>query len=165
MPRSNYDLTAEYVIVLTGRELRGRLMGHDIYRATDFDILPLNSNISVSNPPHPAEGHLLALVRSHLLGGHFLFSYGWDITRRLQAQWENRGKDAHQGFWEAVRVLVPSLQSCSDPCFRRTTGSFGIGESRTVGEKHQIDPRRFLQSRLIDTTIANPKQDASHRVI
>jgi hypothetical protein len=72
---------------MTGREQRGRLMGHEVYRATDFDILPLNPNISVHYPPHPVEGHLLALVRSHLNGSFLLFSYGWDITTRLQAQW------------------------------------------------------------------------------
>lgn len=89
---------------MTAREIRGRLMGHDIYRATDFDILPLNPYVSSHSPPHPVEGHLLALVRSHLRGGSFLFSYGWDLTRRLQAQWEGREKDTGRARWEVVRV-------------------------------------------------------------
>jgi hypothetical protein len=96
---------AEYVIVMTGREFKGRLMGHDIYRATDFDLLPLSPNINVFNPPHPVEAHLLALVRSHLMGGVFLFSYSWDLTRRLQTQWESREKDTDRPFWETVSSL------------------------------------------------------------
>ncbi|KAJ6627294.1 SacI homology domain-containing protein [Mycena sp. CBHHK59/15] len=59
-------------------------------------------NINIFNPPHPVEAHLLALVRSHLMSGVFLFSYGWDLTRRLQAQWETREKDADRPFWETV---------------------------------------------------------------
>ncbi|KAF8898432.1 SacI homology domain-containing protein [Infundibulicybe gibba] len=92
----------EYIIIITGRELRGRIMGHEVYRAVDFDILPLNPNVSVSNPPHPVEGHFLALARSHLYGGNFLFSYEWDLTRRLQAQYKNRDGDVNKAFWEAA---------------------------------------------------------------
>ena len=99
---------AEYLVILTGRESKGRLLGHDIYKATDFDILPLNPNVSVYNPPHPAEAHLLGLLRSHLFGGSFLFSYGYDLTRRLQAQWESREADETRGFFETVGP-VPSL--------------------------------------------------------
>ncbi|KIJ68632.1 hypothetical protein HYDPIDRAFT_24893 [Hydnomerulius pinastri MD-312] len=121
---------SEYVIIMTGREHRARLMGHDVYRAADFDILPLNSNVSVQSPPHPVEGHLLALVRAHLLGGCFLFSYGWDLSRRLQAQWNEREEDEKAALWE------------------------------------QADDRffwnKFLQSRLIDTDIA---QDLSPYIL
>lgn len=106
-PRTIYGIVglislslSEYIIVLTGRELRGRLMGHEVYRATDFDILPLNPVVSTDNSPHPVEGHLLALVRSHLRGGNFFFSYEWDLTRRMQAQWETRDKEAGKYFWE-----------------------------------------------------------------
>ncbi|PFH46638.1 hypothetical protein AMATHDRAFT_69424 [Amanita thiersii Skay4041] len=93
---------SDYVILLTGRELQGRLMGHDIYRATKFDILPINPNISAYNSPHPVEAHLLALVRSHLEGGNFLFSYDWDLTRRLQTQWETRDTDTVKALYEVV---------------------------------------------------------------
>ncbi|KAI0095261.1 SacI homology domain-containing protein [Irpex rosettiformis] len=93
---------SEYIIIITGRELRGRFMGHNVYRATDYDILPLNPDVSVSNPPNSVETHLLALVRSHLYGGHFLYSYGWDLTRRLQAQWETIQGDAGRALWEVA---------------------------------------------------------------
>ncbi|TFK76793.1 hypothetical protein BDN72DRAFT_783263 [Pluteus cervinus] len=93
---------SEYLIVSTGRELRGRLMGHEIYRAADFDILPLNPNVNVQNPPHPVEAHYLALVKSHLSGGNFLFSYTWDLSRRLQAQHHFREKDAQKAMWETA---------------------------------------------------------------
>ncbi|KAG6814015.1 hypothetical protein H0H92_003865 [Tricholoma furcatifolium] len=93
---------SDYIIVITSRELKGRLMGHDIYRATEFDILPLNPNVSVQSPQHPVEAHLLALVSSHLRGGSFLFAYSWDITRRLQAQWETQDQAAQKALWEMV---------------------------------------------------------------
>ncbi|KAG6869151.1 hypothetical protein C0993_012250 [Termitomyces sp. T159_Od127] len=85
---------------MTGRELKGSLMGHDVYCASNFDILPLNPNVSVHSPQHPVEAHLLALVSSHLREGNFLFAYGWDLTRRLQAQWKSQQQAAHKAFWE-----------------------------------------------------------------
>ncbi|KAE9410696.1 hypothetical protein BT96DRAFT_1011447 [Gymnopus androsaceus JB14] len=93
---------SEYIIIITGREPKGRLSGHDIFRASDFDILPLNPNVTLPNPPHPVEAHLLALLRSHLQSGYFLFSYSWDLTRRLQAQWENYQADMDKGLWEVA---------------------------------------------------------------
>jgi hypothetical protein len=77
-------------------------MGQEIYHATDFDILPISTKASVSNPAHPVEAHLLALVKSHLKSGNFLFSYTWDLTRRMQAQWQNREKDQGKAMWEVV---------------------------------------------------------------
>ncbi|RPD81689.1 hypothetical protein L226DRAFT_527952 [Lentinus tigrinus ALCF2SS1-7] len=91
---------SEYIIVITGRELRGHLMRQNIYRATEYDILPLNPDVSVQTPPNAVEAHLLALVRSHLQGGTFFFSYGWDITRRLQAQWASLQQDGDKPLWE-----------------------------------------------------------------
>ncbi|KAI0762688.1 SacI homology domain-containing protein [Fomes fomentarius] len=91
---------SEYIIVITGRELRGHLMRQNIYRATEYDILPLNPDVSVQTPPNAVEAHLLALVRSHLQGGTFFFSYAWDITRRLQAQWTTLQQDGDKALWE-----------------------------------------------------------------
>ncbi len=104
-PLSSTALTsnaAEYIIVITGRELRGHLMRQNIYRATEYDILPLNPDVSVQTPPNAVEAHLLALVRSHLQGGTFFFSYAWDITRRLQAQWASLQQDGDKPLWEIV---------------------------------------------------------------
>ena len=130
---SSWRFTAEYVIILTGREQKGRLMGQNIYRATDYDILPLNPDVSVANPPNAVEAHLLALVRSHLNGGYFLFSYGWDLTRRLQAQWLAMESDQEKSLWEAVR---PRLHVCSAVTYSHTTrpmtSSSGIGMPHTA---------------------------------
>ncbi|TBU64759.1 SacI homology domain-containing protein [Dichomitus squalens] len=91
---------SEYVIVITGRELRGHIMRQNIYRATEYDILPLNPDVSIQNPPNVVESHLLALVQSHLQGGTFFFSYGWDVTRRLQAQWASLKEEGDKALWE-----------------------------------------------------------------
>jgi hypothetical protein len=92
--------------VVTDRQLRGHLFGHPIYRAVDFDILPLDPGVSVSKPSHPVETHLLALVRSHLSGGQFLYSYELDITRRLQAQYIAKENDEDKPMWEIVCVAL-----------------------------------------------------------
>lgn len=76
-------------------------MGHDVYRATEFDILPLGT-VSTYVPPHPVEAHLLNLVRSHFNGGNFLFSYTWDLTRRLQVQYDTIENDAEKSMWQVV---------------------------------------------------------------
>ncbi|CAE6466545.1 unnamed protein product [Rhizoctonia solani] len=76
----------DYLILITARERRGLIFGHIVYRATDFVILPI---APPPVPDHPAERHLLALVRTHLKTGAFWFSYGWDLTTRLQSQRPN----------------------------------------------------------------------------
>jgi hypothetical protein len=78
-------------------------MGQDVFHATDFDILPVSPQASVSSPAHPVEAHLLGLIRSHLKSGYFLFSYTYDLTRRLQAQWETREQDQGKAMWQVVR--------------------------------------------------------------
>lgn len=78
-------------------------MGHDIYQATDFKVLPLDNSHTTE---HPAEAHLLALVQSHLSTGVFWFCYTWDITRRVQAHWASAAQDQHKALWETVRILL-----------------------------------------------------------
>ncbi|EJD55532.1 inositol/phosphatidylinositol phosphatase [Auricularia subglabra TFB-10046 SS5] len=90
--------TSDYLIIITGRELKTRFMGHDIYQATDFKVLPLDTHAY----EHPAEGHLLALVQTHLSSGLFWFSYTFDITRRLQAHWVSAQDDADKALWETA---------------------------------------------------------------
>ncbi|KAG8895156.1 hypothetical protein FRC00_007886, partial [Tulasnella sp. 408] len=77
---------ADFLIVITGREARGRIDGHAIYRATDFKVLPIAPPSSYQLLDHPVERHLQKLVERHLVEGVFWFSYGWDLTRRLQDQ-------------------------------------------------------------------------------
>ena len=139
-------------------------MGHPIYLAVDFDILPLDPGISVSKPSHPVETHLLALVRTHLNCGQFLYSYEFDVTRRLQAQYVARQKDEDMPMWEIVRV-VPSkyATSVSSSALRPMTGSSGISEagSPNMHVKLIIVPYRFLQSRFIDISISDLNNDVS----
>jgi hypothetical protein len=80
-------------------------MGHDIYLATKFDILPISPDESIQN--HPVESYLLGLLRLHLSKGLFWISYDWDLTSRLQAQWAN--KIAGKPLWEVVSRAVCSF--------------------------------------------------------
>ncbi|EAU93141.1 inositol/phosphatidylinositol phosphatase [Coprinopsis cinerea okayama7 len=91
---------SDYIIVITGRDLLSRLMGHDIYRATNFEVLPLRPGISVDQPPHVVETNFLSLLNSHLHSGNFLFSYDWDLTTRLQVQYHRAAESEGKALWE-----------------------------------------------------------------
>jgi hypothetical protein len=123
---------AEYVILLTGRELRGRLMGREIYKASDFELLAVNPNISAEHPPHQVEAHLLALVRSHLQHSSFLFSYELDLTRRLQVQWKTQEMDKDKALCELVRRQFGIRQFLSHHFRRSTIGFFGTRKSTPI---------------------------------
>lgn len=84
---------------------------NDIWHATEFEIMPLDPNVSVQNPSHPVEAYLLALVKSHLNGGSFFFSNTWDLTRRLQVQWQSEKEDAGKAMWEVVSVMHNCVRS------------------------------------------------------
>ena len=96
-------LVGDFLIVITNRQHHGQLLGHDIYRATDFKVLPISSGSTATNLlNHPVEKHLLSLVHSHLNSSFFWFSYTWDLTRRLQAQWVAQEETKGLGMWESV---------------------------------------------------------------
>jgi hypothetical protein len=130
----------------------------------DFDILPLDPGISASKPSHPVETHLLALVRTHLNYGQFLYSYEFDVTRRLQAQYVARQKDEDMPMWETVGVIISKYPtSVSFSALRPMTDSSGISEagSPKMHVKLIIVPYRFLQSRFMDISISDLNNDVS----
>ncbi|KAF8750698.1 SacI homology domain [Rhizoctonia solani] len=125
----------DYLILITARERRGLIFGHIVYRATDFAILPIAPPPA---PDHPAERHLLALVRTHLKTGAFWFSYGWDLTTRLQNQRPNDTRPLWEQatdrfFWNKylhTRLIdmshSDSSQDCSEYILPVLYGSFDI---------------------------------------
>jgi len=125
------ELSAEYLILITNRERFGGISTNDIFNANEFEIMPLNPDVSVQNPSHPVEAYLLALVKSHLNGGSFFFSYTWDLTRRLQVQWLEEKADAGKALWEAVGIVLNCVTGRIPNeihHFRQTTGFSGISE-------------------------------------
>lgn len=107
-------LVADYIILLTGREPHGRLLGHEIYRATEFRIIRLSPDDSISY--HPVEAHLVALVQSHFSNGLFWFSYTWDVSRRLQLQWATQSSDRGKALWEVVSSTIMLEFFCELKC-------------------------------------------------
>ena len=125
------ELAAEYLILITNRERFGGITANDIFNANEFEIMPLNPDVSVQNPSHPVEAYLLALVRSHLNGGSFFFSYTWDLTRRLQVQWLAEKEDTGKAMWEVVGAMhnrCAQLISNKIVSFRPTIDSSGISK-------------------------------------
>lgn len=130
------ELIAEYLILITNRERFGGISTNDVFNATEFEIMPLNPDVSVQNPSHPVEAYLLALVKSHLNGGSFFFSYTWDLTRRLQVQWLEEKTDAGKALWEVVGAIsnrAPNIYRIRF-VFRPTIGFFGI--SKYLGSQY-----------------------------
>lgn len=62
-------------------------------------------NPDISYEVYPGENYLVGLLRKHLEDGVFWFSYSWDLTRRLQAQYKDGGST--KGLWEVVRNSHP----------------------------------------------------------
>ncbi|KAG8746619.1 hypothetical protein FRC10_004221 [Ceratobasidium sp. 414] len=123
--------TSDYLIVITNRERRGSLFGNPVYRATDFAVLPL----ALAPVDHPVEKHLLALVRTHLKTGVFWFSYGWDLTTKLQ----NKQPGSTKPLWEQASFDIRPAK------IKNTTFLFCIISRRS---RHRAGTRYF--SRGID---------------
>ena len=105
------ESSAEYLIVITDCERFGGISTNNIWHAKEFEILPLNPDVSIQNPSHPVEAYLLALVKSHLNGGSFFFSHTWDLSRRLQVQWLSEGTNTGKAMWEVVCVSCAIVRS------------------------------------------------------
>ncbi|EJD04396.1 uncharacterized protein FOMMEDRAFT_83474 [Fomitiporia mediterranea MF3/22] len=88
----------DYIVVMTGLEFKGELLGHEVFRATKFEMLPMNPDVEPEL--YPAENYLMGLLRNHLETGLFWFSYTWDLTRRLQAQWNDNSDGKF--LWEVA---------------------------------------------------------------
>ncbi|KAF8584507.1 hypothetical protein K439DRAFT_1646925 [Ramaria rubella] len=91
--------TSDFIVLITGREFHGDILGNEVFRATDFKVLPLAASPSIQ---HPVESHLLALIRMHLFGGTFWFSYSWDLTRRIQAHRLPCDQDVGKTLWQTA---------------------------------------------------------------
>lgn len=137
-------------------------MGQEVYRATEFDILALNPNISAQHPPHAVEGHLLALIRSHLKSSFLLLSYGWDLTTRLQAQWATQESSKGKALWETVSITDRlSWIRLTFSSGRRQILLEQVRDTILIDiVQRLIANARFLQTRLIDAT-ANGQSDVS----
>ncbi|KAG8945759.1 hypothetical protein FRC04_000525 [Tulasnella sp. 424] len=75
--------TADVLVLITSAKSRGKLLGHPVYLASSFLLLPVTPE---GKDLTPTDGKLLSLIWKHLADGKFWFSYEWDLTRRLQAQ-------------------------------------------------------------------------------
>ncbi|KAG9027258.1 hypothetical protein FS837_004336 [Tulasnella sp. UAMH 9824] len=91
----------DVLVLITSAKSRGKLLGHPIYLATGFLLLP----VCPDNALTPTDGKLISLIWKHLQDGKFWFSYEWDLTRRLQAQAspnDPAGNVDARPMWEAA---------------------------------------------------------------
>ena len=96
-------LAADFLILITDSEVQGHLVGHEVYRATQYKVLPIAPHLTTTQLlNHPIEKRLLALVHSHLYSATLHYSYTCDMTRRMQAQWVDQEMDASKAPWEAA---------------------------------------------------------------
>jgi SacI homology domain len=121
-------------------------MGQDVYHATNFEILPLNPNISVENPPHVVEANFLALLKSHFQSGSFLVSYNWDLTTRLQEQYQRAAQAEDKALYELVRTrFLDVSNTLTNLIPRRMTVSSGTASSKLVLLIPLLSPKNLLQ--------------------
>lgn len=121
-------------------------MGQDVYRATNFEILPLNPNVSVENPPHIVEANFLALLKSHFQSGNFLLSYNWDLTTRLQEQYQRAAQSEAKPLYELVgNRFLDALSALTKFTSRRTTVSSGIASFKPVSLIPPLPLKNLLQ--------------------
>lgn len=93
------------MIVTLGRECAGVFNGHEIFRATTFQILPLPRDLSnLTNTQLNDEQQYIHLLQDHLKQNTFYFSYTYDLTRSLQQQKEDDGHRA--SMWTRVSQHV-----------------------------------------------------------
>lgn len=93
-------MAVDLVVLITSAKLRGKLLGHPVYLASRFLILPLTTREDLN----PVEGQLISLVYKHLEDGKFWFSYETDITRNLQSQ-SKVVSNPDVAMWETVSTL------------------------------------------------------------
>lgn len=85
------SLTGDYIIFITGRKQVARLFDTDVYLANDFAVYPIEPTPSGTAAwlleGNKQEKTLLELLKGHLYGGPYYFTYGeYDLTSRLQVR-------------------------------------------------------------------------------
>eukprot|EP01135_Chromosphaera_perkinsii_P007864 Nk52_evm56s1020 gene=Nk52_evmTU56s1020 len=75
----------KYLIVISGRESKGRILGKEIFRMTEAQVLPFaNSSASLSESHLRDEKTYLSMLHMMLDTQLFHFSYTHDLTHTLQ---------------------------------------------------------------------------------
>ncbi|KAI9317191.1 SacI homology domain-containing protein [Dichotomocladium elegans] len=90
-----------YMIVITNRDKVGVIRGHDIYRVSSFQILPLARNLNGFSDIQKQDEHkYVSLLESHIQSGGFYFSYTYDLTQSLQRQADFKTEAFTQPLWK-----------------------------------------------------------------
>ena len=114
--------TSDFLIVVSSSKKVSSVLKADVFMATDFRVLPLDSETNKSVMRHPIEKTLLDLLKMHLFSAPFYFSYEYDLTSSMQRQ----------------AKLAAAAGGAETPVWQRADDRFFWN--------------RHLQSRLIDLT-------------
>lgn len=117
-------LSGPYILVVTGAEPVGKLLGHDIYRVTDVRILPFAADLSGLSAPRQQDEQLyLSMLRTFLKSRHLYFSYTMDLTSSLQEQSNWTPEHQRSPIWRTAdsrffwnEALVRPLAAISGGC-------------------------------------------------
>ena len=66
--------TTDFMVVVTNRKKVAHILGANVYLATDFRMLPLNTEANPTLLRNPIEKRLLGLVKESLYSGPLYFS-------------------------------------------------------------------------------------------
>lgn len=123
--------TGDFLVVITNRKRVTNILNSTIYLATDFRLLPVQSDANPAMLSHPVEKRLIALMKESLYSGPLYFSYDYDLTSSMQRQ------------------------------VQQSAGSVGTAEPLWKRADERFFWNMHLQERLIQHSLMHPNQDLS----
>ncbi|KJE90593.1 SACM1L protein [Capsaspora owczarzaki ATCC 30864] len=94
-------LAGPYLLLITKKQLVGRLAGSDIFKATEIEMIPFaRSHRHLSEAQSADEKSYVAMINSMLASGAFHFSYSYDLTHTQQRLYTDDKQFAHQAMHE-----------------------------------------------------------------
>ncbi|KAI9020157.1 SacI homology domain-containing protein [Phycomyces nitens] len=91
----------DYLIVITGRECIGNIRGHEVFRITAFQILPLPESLAgLSEAQAKDEQTYVDLLEAHLRETTFYYSPTYDLTHTLQRQAQFTTETLSEPLWK-----------------------------------------------------------------
>ena len=142
--------TTDFMVVVTNRKKVAHILGANVYLATDFRMLPLNTEANPTLLRNPIEKRLLGLVKESLYSGPLYFSYEYDVTSCLQRQVKHEfgpdgsklpmWKRADERFFWNYHLQEPLMRHAQDLSAFIMPVMFGFLEVKVA----QIHQRAFV---------------------
>ena len=96
-------LSGPYILVVTGADVVGKLLDHDVFRVADVRVLPFAADLSALPPARQEDERLyLEMLRTFLSSKHLYFAYTTDLTTSLQEQARWSAEQQRSPIWRTA---------------------------------------------------------------